>query len=78
MCMNKMNRALSKKGRKMARKYTTIVYLLKLMLTAPHSPDFVFSSKIISSCGIQRASCLIHIFTDPIDSFITESVSLEE
>lgn len=56
MWMNKMNSALWKKGGKKARKYTSIMYLLKLMLTAPHSPDFVFSSKIISSCGIQRTS----------------------
>lgn len=56
MCTNKMNRALWKKGKKVASKYISIMYLLKLTLTAPHSPDCVSSSKIVSSCGIQRAS----------------------
>lgn len=52
----KREQSTVKKGGKMARKCKSIMYLSKIMLTAPHSPDFVFSSKIISSCGIQRAS----------------------
>lgn len=56
MCTNKMNRALLKEGENVASKHTSTMYLLKLMLTAPHSPDFVFSSKIVPSCGIKRAS----------------------
>lgn len=40
----------------MARKCKSILYLSKIMLTTPQRTDFVFSSKIISTCGIQRAS----------------------
>lgn len=40
---------------KIARKCKSILYLSKIMLTAPQGHNFVFSSKIISNFGIQRA-----------------------